>query len=551
MNDLDITKLLESTLTFLEQLFLTLSNNIVVGFFIVVIMVLTVLALISLMRVRWFYQREQTQLNRLEMFLDKLDKLEEGQQRAKAVNEAKNHLLLAFEKSSYLVYERIRFVLKLAESGKLGRIQAIAETMPPRKLARQQSYFAHFVISVLLIIGLAGTLWAFEDILASSGFNSAIQGGEIQLEKYTPVIGNIYEGLKSAMLASLAGIIGTIILLFVKFNGVQPVQERFFSHLDWITEFYLIPLCSQVEHDQIDQSLFHTTEKLAQVVSGIENISHDMRSNVKHSNSLAQELNTFSDNLARKLNDFTEKTGDVVKLFGEATNKQSPFYQASTRLSDSVEITKGSYELLTNRIDNLVTEHNKSISRYEIYISQLQETQEGFTHSQQQLITKIDEIPGGFQNFIDDYGKTLGQTKSFIKILEDLVKHFENQQIDYTAHVRYAADSMITSLKGVNETTAELEGFTNAFNKQVQSLIPELTKLGVDPLLHQYVEELKNSLIHTQSEFMASIQQQQKAVQKEFNQMDSLKKIENSVEEMRDLLKERQKSWFSSFFKRN
>ncbi|OAD22368.1 hypothetical protein THIOM_001831 [Candidatus Thiomargarita nelsonii] len=73
--------------------------------------------------------------------------------------------------------------------------------------------------------------------------------------------------------------------------------------------------------------------------------------------------------------------------------------------------------------------------------------------------------------------------------------------------------------------------------------------MGVDPLLHQYVEELKNSLIRTQNKFMESLKQQQQTIQEELNQMDSVKKIEKSVEEMHQLLKDRQKSWFSFLFK--
>lgn len=318
---------------------------------------------------------------------------------------------------------------------------------------------------------------------------------------------------------------------------MQPVQERFFSHLDWITEFYLIPICSQFEkREQLEQTLLHATKKLAQVVG--------------HTNSLAHKLNAF-----------TEKTGEVVKLFERVTNKDSSFYQASTRLSDAVEEMGGNYGQLTNRIDELVTEHNKSVSRYETYIIRLQETQEGFTHSQEQLVEGfthsqkqlvegISKIPEEFQTVVDDYAKILQGNHRYLNKLDKLIESLETQQIDYTAHVKDAADSMTASLKGVNETTATLEGFTIAFNKQAQSLIPELTKLGVDPLLHQYVEELKNSLIRTQNEFMASIQQQQETMQEEFNKMDSLKQIEQSVKEMHHLLKERQKSWFSSLFKK-
>jgi|GEM_PF-1576608 len=522
MNDLDLTKLLETVLTFLEQLFLTLSNNIVVGAFIVIIMVLTILAFLSLMRVRWFYKREQTQLNKLERVLDKLE-----QQPIESVAELKNSLFLAFEKKSHtLVYERIRFVLKLAENGKLERIQAAAETMPPKKLARQQSYFAHFVISVLLIIGLAGTLWAFEDILTSSGLNSAIQGNEVKLEEYTPVIGRIYDGLKSAMLASLAGIIGTIILLYFKLNWVQPVQERFFSHLDWLTEFYLIPICSQFEkREQLEQTLLHATRKLAQVVGQTQ--------------SLAQKLNTF-----------TEKTGKVVTLFENATNKDSSFYQASTRLSNAVETMGGNYDNVANHIGELVTAHNESVSRYEIYINNLKETQKGFTHSQEQLVAGISEIPEKFKNVVDDYAVILQMNKRSFGQLGNLTESLEAQQTDYMVHVKGAAENMTTSIEGVNEATAKLGRFTTAFNEQARSLIPELAKLGVDPLLCQYVDELKNHLILTQNEFMERIQQQQETMQRELNQVDSLKQIEQSVKEMHHLLEEKQKPWFPAFFKR-
>ena len=544
MNDLDMTKVLETARTVLEPLFSALSDYSVIDIFIFGISVLTVFAFIGLIRVRWFYKQEQTQLDKLERVLEKLEKQPIG-----TVGKLRNHLLLAFDKSFHtLVYERIEFVLKLAENGKLGRIQAAAETMLPRKLARQQGYFAHFVISVLLIIGLAATLWAFEDILTNSGLNSAIQGNEIKLKEYTPAIKNIYDGLQSAMLASLAGIIGTIFLLFIKFRFVQPVQERFFSHLDWITEFYLIPICSQFEHKKVEQTLLHTTEKLAQVVGGIENISQEMQSNVKHSNSLVQELNAYAENLVQKLNVFTEKTGEVVNLFERVTNKDSSFYQVSTQLFTVVKAMGGNYGKLTNRIDELVTEHNKSISRYETYIIHLEETQKGFTDSQTKLVEDVGKIPEGFQEAINSHASILQANKRYLGLLEELTDNLKIKQSDYTDHVTEAADSMAASLKGVNEATEQLDSFMTKFNEGTESLIPELTKLGVDPLLHQYVEELKNSLIRTQNEFMASIQQQQETMQEEFNQMDSLKQIEQSVESMHNLLKERQKSWLSSLF---
>jgi ABC-type transporter Mla subunit MlaD len=533
MNDLDITKLLETAQSFLEQL----SNYTVVGFFIFGIAVLTILAFMSLIRVRGFYQREQTQLHILEKVLENLE-----QQPIETVGELRNKLFYVFQRRSHtLVYERIRFVLKLAENGKLGRIQAAAETMPPKKIARQQSYFAHFVISVLLIIGLAGTLWAFEDILIQSGLSHAIQGNEIQIEEYTPAIKNIYDGLQSAMLASLAGIFGTVFLLFVKLNWVQPVQERFFSHLDWITEYYLIPICSQFEKREVEQTLLHATDKLAQVVDGIQNISEAMQSNVKQSNSLAQELNAFA-----------KTAGKLALWFDRATNDKSPFYQASTQLFRAVEAMGENYNRLTNRIDELVTEHNKSVSRYETYLTHLQETQKGFTDSQKQLVAGIRKIPDKFQKVVEDYAVILQMNKRFVGKLGDLTENLETQQTNYTDKVKNAAKSMTASLKGVNDATAQLEGLTTAVNQQAQSLIPALAKLGVDPLLHQYVDELKKHLIRTQDEFIAMIQQQQERMLKEFNQMESLKQIEQSVKEMHDLLKDRQKSWsFSKLFNRD
>ncbi|OAD18881.1 membrane protein, partial [Candidatus Thiomargarita nelsonii] len=397
-------------------------NNIIVGFFIFVIVVLTILAIIDLRRVRRIFNQEQTQLNQLERVLEKLE-----QQPIKTVEELRNKLLSA-KNSHTLVYERVQFVLKLAENGKLGHIQAAAETMPQKKFALHT--IAHFVISVLLIIGLAGILWAFEDI--------------------------IYGGLQSAKSASLAGILGTILLLFVKFNWVQPVQERFFSHLDWITEFYLIPICSQFEkREQLEQTLLHTTNKLAQVVGSIENLSQDMQSNIKHSNSLAQELNAF-----------IEKTGEIVKGFEHVTNKDSPFYQASTQLFNAVEAMGGNYGELTNRINELVTAHNKSVSKYETYITRLEETQKGFTDSQNKLVEDVGKIPEVLQEAINGHADTLQANKRYLDKLGKLTESLETQQTDYTAHVKDAAKSMTASLEGVNKAIAQLEGFTIAFNKQ-------------------------------------------------------------------------------------
>lgn len=508
---------------FLEPVLLTLTNNIVVSIFIVVIMVLTILAFMSLMRIYWFYKREQRQLNKLEKRLENLE-----QQPIETIDELQNKLLLHFQKSNHtLVYERTNFVLTMAKNRKLERIQAAAETMPPKKFSQQQAYFANFVISVLLIVGLAGTLWAFEDILINSGLSGAIQENKINLEEYTPAIKNIYDGLKSAMSASLAGILGTIFLLFVKFNWIQPVQERFFSHLDWITEIYLIPICSQFEKpQQLEKTLVNVTGKLNEVVG-------------------------YTHNLAEKLNSFTETAGKVVNLFDNATNKESSFYQASTRLSNAVETMGGNYSHVTNRLDELVTAHNNSVSRYETYITQLQKTQNSFTHSQESLVANISEIPKTFQKLEDAYANILQANKRYIERLKTLAESLEAQQIDYTVHVKEAAETMIAPLKGVNEATAKLETFTTTFSQKAESLIPELAKLGVDPLLHQYVEELKNSLIRTQNKFMETIQKQQEAMLKEFNQIDSLKQIEQSVKEMQELLNKRHKPWAASLFKRD
>jgi hypothetical protein len=526
MNNLDLTKFLETILTSLKQPFLSLSDNIIVGFFISLIVVLTAFAFVGLMRVRWFYKREQKQLYQLEKVLETL---ESEQQPLKTIDELRNHHFFPIFHRNYrtLVYERIEFVLKLAANNKLGRLQTTAEKMPPKKLARQQSYFANFVISVLLIIGLAGTLWAFTDILANSQLSRAIEENEIKLEQYTPAISSIYGGLKSAMLASLAGILGTVLLLYVKLNWVQPVQERFFSHLDWITEIYLIPICGQFEkREQLEQSLLQVTHKLTQTVSQTH----------------------F---LVQKLSAFMEKAGEIVEQFEQITNQNSPFYQASTQLFNAVETMGGNYAKLTQHINKLVTEHNNSLSQYKAHITNLEKTQKYFVRSQQLLVEDISKIPTEFQEVIDGHANTLQANKRYLDKLGELTKSLEFQQTNYSDHVTNATESMTASLAGLNEATSQLESFTTAFNKQAQLLIPELAKLGMEPLLRQYVEQLKNHLIETQNEFLASIKQQQETMQNEFNQNDAIRQIEQSVKEMHQLqLVKEKRSWFSSFFKR-
>ena len=512
---LSFGEILETVQNYLNHLLGIIDKLEVVDFFILCIVVLTTIALFSLMRVRWFYKREQKQLVALK---EKLEELE--RQPLKTIHELKKGLLYQ-KRTNSLVYKRVEFILKLAKSGKINRIQATADMMPPEKFTKQQSYFAHFVISVLLIIGLAGTLWAFEDILINSGLTNAIENGSINSEKYTPAIERIYEGLQSAMLASLAGIFGTIFLLLFKFNFVQPTQERFFSYLDWVTEFYLIPLCSQFEeHEQLGQILLQTTKKLSQAI--------------EHAHVLAQKLSVF-----------TSKTENIIKEFERITNKESHFYQASTQLFGATKGMGENYAQLSDRIGELVTEHTKSVSKYETYVNDLQKTQESFTASQNQLVTSIGKIPRKFEENVNDYTTVLGQVKTFTDTLKNLIERLESQQIHHSENVEQAAENMMFSLKKVNDATEQLEKFTMAVNQQAQLFIPELTKLNIDPLLHQYVEELKNSLEQTQQEFIKRVHLQQETMQKELNQIDSVKQIEQAIKEIHELLKQRNHSWFS------
>ena len=491
----------------------------VVYLFIFGIVILTILAFITLIRMLWFYKQEQTQLNQLEAVLEDLEQ-KSFKSSIGTVDELKNQLRSKFQNSHTLVSERMELVLKLAKSGKLELIQAASETMTPKKFSRQQGYWANFVISVLLIIGLAGTLFAFGEILSNSGLStSAID--------YTKAIDKIYSGLESAMSASIAGILGTIILLLFKFIWVLPAQERFFAQLDWVTEFYLIPICSKFERKKVEDTLLDTVD----LVTEIKNISENMKAN--------------SSALAEKLNAFVKNTGTVFREFARATNQKSDFYQASNKLSDAVKVMAEDYGKLNKSLGNLVNEHKESVEQHKTYVDKLENTQQSFTVSQEQLAASVNKIPKKFEELVDDYAGILQANKQYNDKLSTLTANLETQQAHYTSGINDAATSMTASINGVTEATRQLEAFTNAFNTQAESVISELTNIGINPLLTEYAAELKDSLARTQKDFMASIQQQQKAMLAELNKMDSVENISSLVEEIRELLKNRESSWFS------
>jgi len=99
--------------------------------------------------------------------------------------------------------------------------------------------FVRWVSSTALVMGLAGTFFAFVQLIAGSGLLEALANlghapktGNLSPQladsyaQLSTAFGNVYQALGYAFLSSLAGLLGTILLSFIGSIFVQPAKAR-------------------------------------------------------------------------------------------------------------------------------------------------------------------------------------------------------------------------------------------------------------------------------------------------------------------------------------
>lgn len=378
---------------------------------------------------------------------------------------------------------RVEIVFKLSQKNISPNLSEISELAISTRESTQKVQASNFVLSTLLIVGLGGTFLAFREILAASGLSGTISNGAVDMVKYQEAIDKIYNGFNSAFLASVCGIFGTVMLLFVRFIIVNTVREQFFNRLDFITQSELVPIFSSL-YKRPEDILSKTATKLDALITGLIPASQNLTSSAAQATTAITDLNQF----AGVLKEATEK-------FSTFTSTDSPLIKAVDQLFEAVQKSESRYYQYQTAFTNLLTQIQDQNSR-------LAETQLKFIELHTILETLHTQFSVDFEKLNKNYqaeiaavGQTFGnEIRTIIKSMGDvlgeagtLINDLHSKQDAYAKDFKEAAEKLDSAMSKIEVTIKQLDSSMAKIDSPAKDILAKLADLqklnGIDTKL--------------------------------------------------------------------
>lgn len=449
-----------------------------------------------------------------------------------------------------LVYERFELIASLMMKKITPNLTEISDLTLAKKEAELKTQMVNFALAVLLIIGLGGTFWAFKDILTNSGLNRVLSDGQLDPSKYQAAIETIYTGFQNAFWASLGGILGTVLLLFVKFIWVNPLREHFFAQLDWVTQARLIPLFAKPEKtDRIEEMLFTAATKFDSLLTNLHTFSRELKETLSPTTHFAVDLHHI-----------TEQMRETTERFQHITDLESPFFQSIHQLYEVVNQVHSRYGQLSGDFGQLLQQNQEFLEQHKEQNRRTAKAQKGLHDIQQQLEKYLGQVSHDFKSIRQQHEQTLTglnyqftqQINEFLtqqtvqlnentkKIMEEsvpLVGHLRDllaaltiQQTAYANDFGHALHDIATMMEKLESATQQLNGFITQVNHHAQELIPQLSHMGLTALMNQidrHAQEVQTTLENNLQGLMERVNKHTDAVILELNETDGVKHIEH------------------------
>src|SRR5258705_1180944 len=373
-----------------------------------------------------------------------------------------------------IVFERVEILFKLSDHGVTPNLSEISDLAISRKETRRGNQFVNFVLSTLLISGLGGTFLAFREILVSSDISQAVSNGVVDMRKYTEVVTRIYDGFNSAFWASICGVFGTVILLFLKFIVVNPVKDRFYNSLDTVTQSELVPMFSELRK-RPDDLLSKTAVKLDALLNALQPISQDFNNaSIKATGALI------------KMNQFAAMFSGATSKFSDFTAPNSPFLSAIGKLFDGVEKYESRYhhyETALNKLIQEVTNQNVRLAETQNMFVQFHTTLES-VHKQFRI--ELEQSNNNYRAGIDRMNQAFSnEVRTIIQSTAQVVEgsprvsaDLHDRQNTYAKEFRAATDRLDSAMDKIDATARSLESSVTRMDTSAQKLTDSSTQIN-------------------------------------------------------------------------
>lgn len=369
-----------------------------------------------------------------------------------------------------MVGTRVREIEIFADYAGMVALHDLGAVAAETDAGRLRNAFPGTLIASLLVLGLMGTLWSLRQTLSSEELRQFVQkdgsvskvletqapdentanANENSLEKdmstpaFQKALGNVVSGFGDAFMASICGVMGTILLIAIRV-AVRTNREKCFAEIEKLAVEQLLPY--YIEPEQ-------TTLKRATDMLDLGAI---------HYREATREMQKQSDQLQGSINQLTASTSEANKVFGPegaVVYQLSEFTKAANRFNSNSDDVAGAVKSSATVMNALLVDCNKLIQFLE------QKTQE---QSERQLDTGKQ-----LEGVIQKLEKTMVQSNAALS--DNITDLVESNAVVQTSLGQQSKDQ----LDAMNDVTSRLfkrlAGALDALGKDNELLMSGLIK---------------------------------------------------------------------------
>jgi uncharacterized protein YaaR (DUF327 family) len=335
-----------------------------------------------------------------------------------------------------------RAVANASQCRELAEVRESVSQMAVREESRAAAAFLSFAVGSVLILGLMGTFLAFGELVHRSGLDG---------DSFQEGIPTVVKNLNLAFVASVAGILSSIILLFVSVVLVKPHRMFLLGDL----ENFLVRNHSNAAAENVmtsggvDGDLYETLRKvttdLAVAVGAITTVAERFdKMALSSPESMAGALDAVREEIAQgavryeRLVDTATATQSAVEGISERTATALEAAVKEHR-SQQLEVYEQARQFSTNLLQQ-ISEDDKA--RLKEYRDGLRETGDRLAKVAESWKTDSESLVSAFQKERDDYVKELA------KVGETSATRFE-------ATAEKSLDAIATITARMEKTVAE------------------------------------------------------------------------------------------------
>ncbi len=400
-----------------------------------------------------------------------------------------------------MVGNRVREIEIFSDYAGMVALHDLGAVAAETDAGKLRNAFPGTLIASLLVLGLMGTLWSLRETLSSDELRQFVQKDgsiskvlvtqasdgntgnandeAIEKDMNTPAfqkaLGNVVSGFGDAFMASICGVLGTILLISIRV-AVRANREKCFAEIEKLAIEQLLPYYIEPEQtalkratDMLDRGAIHYREA-------------------------TRDMQKQSDQLQGSINQLTASTNEANKVFGPegaVVYQLSEFTKAASRFNSNADNVAAAVDSSTTVMKALIVDCNKLLQsleqktqaqselqiatgkQLEGVIQKLEKTMVQSNAALSKNITKLADSNTGVKESLEQ------QSKAQLKALNDVTVDLFKRLSETFKSLGEDNESLINRLiKYTNEHNKKNDSVQEDLNKMIKGISSSINGLG-------------------------------------------------------------------------